>query len=40
MGDDVEVTEEDMEAYRLKKERADDPMAKLARSDEILDYVK
>ena len=31
------LTEEDMEAYRLKKERASDPMAKLG-TDEVLDY--
>ena len=34
---DVDVTEEQMEAYRLKKERSDDPMAQLD-SDKILDY--
>jgi len=36
----IDVTEEDMEAYRLKKARADDPMSKINGDDEILDYVK
>jgi pre-mRNA-processing factor SLU7 len=36
----VDVTEEEMEAYRLRKERSSDPMAKLAASDELLDYQK
>jgi len=36
---DVDVTEEQMEAYRLKKGRSDDPMAKVG-IDEILDYEK
>ena len=31
------LTEEDMEAYRLKKERSSDPMSKLG-TDEVLDY--
>eukprot|EP00551_Chaetoceros_affinis_P004233 CAMPEP_0203663270 /NCGR_PEP_ID=MMETSP0090-20130426/914_1 /ASSEMBLY_ACC=CAM_ASM_001088 /TAXON_ID=426623 /ORGANISM="Chaetoceros affinis, Strain CCMP159" /LENGTH=617 /DNA_ID=CAMNT_0050526155 /DNA_START=241 /DNA_END=2094 /DNA_ORIENTATION=+ len=35
---EVDVTAEEMEAYRLKKERADDPLAKLAESEEILEY--
>jgi pre-mRNA-processing factor SLU7 len=35
---EVDVTEEEMEAYRLRKDRGADPMAKLASSDEILDY--
>jgi pre-mRNA-processing factor SLU7 len=34
---DVDVTEEDMEAYRLRKERGDDPMAKIS-STELLNY--
>ena len=33
-----DVTEEEMEAYRLKKDRGDDPMAKLASSGELLEY--
>lgn len=33
----VDVTEEEMEAYRLRKERSSDPMAKLG-SDDVLDY--
>jgi len=33
----VDVTEEEMEAYRMKKDRTDDPMAKLS-SEEVLDY--
>merc|ERR1712038_2255294 len=33
---EVDVTAEEMEAYRMKKERADDPLAKLAESEEIL----
>jgi competence protein ComGC len=37
LGTDVDVTEEQMEAYRLKKGRSDDPMAKVG-SDEILEY--
>jgi pre-mRNA-processing factor SLU7 len=37
---DVDVTPEQMEAYRLKKERSDDPMAKFRNSDEILEYRK
>ena len=39
LGSEVDVTEEQMEAYRLKKGRSDDPMAKLG-TDEILDYKK
>ncbi len=35
---EVDVTEEEMEAYRMRKENSADPMAKLADSDEILDY--
>jgi pre-mRNA-processing factor SLU7 len=34
---EVDVTEEQMEAYRMRKGRASDPMAKI-RSDELLDY--
>ncbi|GKY91067.1 hypothetical protein MPSEU_000079500 [Mayamaea pseudoterrestris] len=34
---DVNVTEEDMEAYRLRKEKSSDPMAKID-SDKLLDY--
>lgn len=34
---DVDVTEEDMEAYRLRKVKADDPMARLG-DEELLDY--
>ena len=34
----VEVTEEEMEAYRMRRNRGADPMAKLASSDAILDY--
>ena len=34
----VDVTAEDMEAYRLKRQRADDPLAKLADTEEILEY--
>jgi len=34
---DVDVTQEEMEAYRLRKERSNDPMAKI-RSDELLSY--
>jgi len=37
MNAEVDVTEEEMEAYRLRKERSDDPMAKLG-SGELLDY--
>lgn len=33
----VDVTEEEMEAYRLRKEKAADPMAQIS-SDELLDY--
>lgn len=36
---EVDVTEEDMEAYRLVKERQRDPMANL-NSDELLEYKK
>ena len=32
-----DVTEEEMEAYRIKKERSDDPMTKI-KSDELLEY--
>ena len=34
---EVEISEEDMEAYRLRKEHRSDPMANLG-SDELLDY--
>lgn len=37
MNADVDMTEEDMEAYRLRKERKSDPMANIG-SDEVLDY--
>jgi pre-mRNA-processing factor SLU7 len=37
MNAEVDVTEEQMEAYRLRKERGDDPMSKIS-SDELLDY--
>jgi pre-mRNA-processing factor SLU7 len=37
MNAEVEMTEEDMEAYRLLKDRKSDPMANIG-SDEILDY--
>jgi pre-mRNA-processing factor SLU7 len=33
-----DITEEEMEAYRLKKDRGDDPMTKLASSGELLQY--
>lgn len=33
-----EVTEEEMEAFRLKKERADDPMARIQNSEGLLEY--
>jgi pre-mRNA-processing factor SLU7 len=36
MDDEVDVTEEDMEAYRLHKERSDDPMANIG-SDDLLE---
>ena len=36
--DGMDVTEEEMEAFRLRKGRADDPMAKLANSEELLEY--
>jgi hypothetical protein len=33
------MTEEDMEAYRLQKDRSEDPMANLASgADELLEY--
>ena len=32
----TEVTAEEMEAYRMKKTRGDDPMAKMLGSDELL----
>mmetsp|Transcript_32548 Transcript_32548/g.79003 ORF Transcript_32548/g.79003 Transcript_32548/m.79003 type:complete len:641 (-) Transcript_32548:26-1948(-) len=35
----VDVTDAEMEAYRLRKEKAADPMAKIS-SDELLDYSK
>ena len=34
---EVDVTEEDMEAYRLRKVQKSDPMAKIG-SDELLEY--
>ena len=34
---EVDVTEEQMEAYRMRKEQKSDPMAKIS-SDELLDY--
>lgn len=37
MNADVEMTEEIMEAYRLKKDKTSDPMASIG-SDELLDY--
>lgn len=37
--DSYDVTEEEMEAYRLRKETTSDPMANIG-SDEILDYEK
>jgi pre-mRNA-processing factor SLU7 len=37
MNAEVDVTEEEMEAYRLRKERGADPMANLG-SDEVLNY--
>lgn len=37
MNAEVDVTEEEMEAYRLRKEVSSDPMAKIS-SDEILEY--
>lgn len=37
LGSSNDVTEEDMEAYRLKKERSDDPMLKLS-GEELLEY--
>ena len=36
---EIDVTEEEMEAYRLKKENTADPMAKFG-ADELLDYKK
>jgi len=35
---DIDVTAEEMEAYRLKKERSDDPLTKLADTEELLEY--
>ena len=37
MNSENDVTEEEMEAYRLRKERSADPMANIG-SDEVLDY--
>ena len=37
MNAETEVTEEEMEAYRMRKEVSSDPMSKIS-SDEILDY--
>lgn len=34
----VEMTVEDMEAYRLRKIKREDPMASLLSSDKVLDY--
>lgn len=34
----TEVTEEDMEIYRMKRVKEDDPMAKLLDSEELLEY--
>ena len=34
---EVAVTEEEMEAYRLRKDRGDDPMAQIS-SEKLLDY--
>ena len=34
---EVSVTEEEMEAYRLRKDRGDDPMAQIS-SEKLLDY--
>eukprot|EP00529_Nitzschia_sp_RCC80_P015538 CAMPEP_0113441706 /NCGR_PEP_ID=MMETSP0014_2-20120614/1222_1 /TAXON_ID=2857 /ORGANISM="Nitzschia sp." /LENGTH=694 /DNA_ID=CAMNT_0000332561 /DNA_START=23 /DNA_END=2107 /DNA_ORIENTATION=- /assembly_acc=CAM_ASM_000159 len=39
MAAEVDVTDAEMEAYRLRKERSSDPMNKIG-SDEILDYRK
>ena len=39
VGTEVDVTAEEMEAYRLKKERTDDPMNQFG-SEEILEYKK
>jgi pre-mRNA-processing factor SLU7 len=36
--DGMDVTEEEMEAFRLRRERSDDPMAKLANNDGLLEY--
>ena len=38
MNSEVDVTQEEMEAYRMRKDREMDPMAKLAESGELLDY--
>jgi pre-mRNA-processing factor SLU7 len=37
MNAEVDVTAEEMEAYRLRKDNTSDPMAKIG-SDEVLDY--
>ncbi len=34
----IDVTAEEMEAFRMKRQRADDPLAKLADSEELLEY--
>lgn len=34
----VEMTVEDMEAYRLRKIKREDPMASFLSSDKVLDY--
>jgi pre-mRNA-processing factor SLU7 len=39
LGGKFEVTPEEMEAYRMKKTRGDDPMSKIS-SEELLDYDK
>mmetsp|Transcript_36617 Transcript_36617/g.56264 ORF Transcript_36617/g.56264 Transcript_36617/m.56264 type:complete len:140 (+) Transcript_36617:366-785(+) len=38
MSTEVDVTEEEMEAYRQKRDRADDPMAKISNNGELLEY--
>ena len=35
---DNEVTQEDLEAYRMKRLKDDDPMSKFQNCDELLDY--
>ena len=36
----IDVTAEEMEAFRMKRQRADDPLSKLADSEVLLDYKK